>query len=293
MTRKAAETMTAPPAQGRTHVTRRPAPFAMGPDQNTGADVVLYAISDHTSTAVVTLTSLRAFAARQGFNVVHEVYDLTSLHVPARRRAGWRTVERVITSRRAAGLVAPAANHISAVPAQQSALRRWLLSVSAFAAYLDDVRKTAHRRPGAADRLERHQSYTCSPNELGTLRNDARTHLTLVGWPGDLATAIQVLTCLTHIPVARAPLAGTASSAAILRLTVTEREELVIELQAPQACTDRAAASLTARSLTQARLLGAEISCGLSDGARATTVRARLRPSSPDHRVRSAGRRWR
>lgn len=69
MTRKAAETMTTPPAQGRTHVTRRPAPFAMDPDQNTGADVVLYAISDHTSTAVVTLASLRAFAARQGFNL--------------------------------------------------------------------------------------------------------------------------------------------------------------------------------------------------------------------------------
>lgn len=214
----------------------------MDPDQNTGADVVLYAISDHTSTAVVTLASLRAFAARQGFNVVHEVYDLTSLHVPARRRAGWRTVERVITSRRAAGLVAPAANHISAVPAQQSALRRWLLSVSAFAAYLDDVRKTAHRRPVAADRLERHQSYTCSPNELGTLRNDARTHLTRrmarrprYRHPGtDLPD--------THTRRAR-PTRRHGSSAAILRLTVTEREELVIELQAPQACTDRAAAS--------------------------------------------------
>jgi hypothetical protein len=97
---------------------------------------VLYTTSVDSRIAAQTLTALRDFAIQQGWTVTHEAYGLAPLTVPARRRTGWRTVERLLVTDEVAGLAVPADYEAASTPAGQSALHAWLLSLPAFAAYL-------------------------------------------------------------------------------------------------------------------------------------------------------------
>jgi hypothetical protein len=99
------------------------------------AHVVLYTSTLDSQIAVRTLTVLHDFASRQGWTVAHELYDLAPLDLPRRRRTGWRTVERILTEGKAGGVVAPAEQEIAWHPGDRTALRVWLLGLSAFAAY--------------------------------------------------------------------------------------------------------------------------------------------------------------
>ncbi|MFD9515060.1 hypothetical protein [Streptomyces mirabilis] len=115
-----------------------PTPTTAGPSAPTvgaaqaGADVALYTTRVNSRVAAVTLAALADFATRQGSTVVHQAYDLTPLHVPARLRTGWRTVAQLLDTGRAAGLVVPAEHEIARNPSEQNALRAWPLRIPAF-----------------------------------------------------------------------------------------------------------------------------------------------------------------
>ncbi|WP_314223558.1 ATP-binding protein [Streptomyces zaehneri] len=274
-----------------TPITAGP-PRTPGADAPAGADVVLYTTSINSRIAVQTLATLRNFAEQQGWTVTHEAYDLAPLHIPARQRTGWRTVERLLATGEAAGLVVPAEHEVATTPAEQRELREWLLSLLAFAAYphaghhetLPPVTE-ASGGPEAVltvpvDR-EWSRSYAMAPASLRQLRDHARMFLTLLGWPGDIATAIEVLSRLAHNAVVHAQPDDKAPARMAVRLAVTEDDALVIDVQDPRPdvpLSDAARAGEKGRGLKYARLLGARLSCFMSEDARFKTVRAQLLP---------------
>ncbi|MFI9616880.1 hypothetical protein ACIHCM_35285 [Streptomyces sp. NPDC052023] len=214
-----------PTTSGPLHTTAEAAPA--------GADVVLYTTSVDSRIAVRTLATLRDFATQQGWTVTHEAYDLAPLHLPARLRTGWRTVEHLLATGEAAGLVVPAEHEVATTPAEQTALREWLLSLPAFAAYphaghhrtLPPVSEPSDAPVSVltapVDR-ERSQSYAMTPAGLRRLRNDARMRLTLLRWPGDIVTAVEVLSRLAYNAAAHARPADEALARMTVRLAVTE-----------------------------------------------------------------------
>jgi hypothetical protein len=275
-----------------------PTPITAGPPQATkdaapaGADVVLYTTSVHSRIAVQTLTSLRDFAERQGWTVAHEAYDLAPIHIPARSRTGWRTVERLLATGEAAGLVVPAEHEVAATPAEQRELREWLMSLPAFAAYphaghhrtLPPVNEPtdapASVLTAPVDR-EWSQSYAMTPASLRRLRGDARMRLTLLRWPGDIATAIEVLSRLAYNATVHARPADAALARMTVRLAVTEDEALLIDVQDPRPDVPLSKAAINGekgKGLKYARLLGATVSCFLFEDTRLKTVRAQLIP---------------
>jgi transcriptional regulator of acetoin/glycerol metabolism len=113
------------------------------------------------------------------------------------------------------------------------------------------------------------RSYAGTPASRSRLRNDAQTYLIHLRWPGDTATAAEVLDRL----------ALEASAAIRTRLALTEEEELLMDVQIPRpdaAPADGNRAALIASSLANARLQGAQVSCFPSEDARFTTLRALL-----------------
>jgi hypothetical protein len=255
-------------------------------------DVVLYTTSLSSRTAGRTLASLREFAGQRGWAVAHEVYDLAPLRVPARLRTGWCTVMRLLAMGQVTGLVAPAEREVAGTRAEQTALREWLLGLPAFAAY---PRTTRHptspaaamptgvpgpHRSAPVDR-EWSQSYVMHPASLRRLRCEARMRLTLLRWPGDIATAIEVVSGLVHDTATPDQPADGAPRRMMLRLAVTEDEELVIDVQGPRPGVpvgSAAPAGETGSGLAYVRLLGAKVDHFVSEDARLRTVRAVLLP---------------
>ncbi|WP_180686612.1 ATP-binding protein [Streptomyces gossypiisoli] len=260
-----------------------------------GAAVVLYTTSVDSRIADRTLATLRDFATQQGWTVTHEAYDLAPLHLPARLRTGWRTVEHLLATGEAAGLVVPAEHEVATTPAEQTALREWLLSLPAFAAYphaghhraLPPVNDPSDA-PAPVSVLtvpvdrEWSQSYAMIPASLRRLRDDARMRLTLLRWPGDIVTAIEVLSRLAYNAAVHARPADETLARMTIRLAVTENEALLIDVQDPRPDVPLSQAAIDGekgRGLKYARLLGATVSCFLSEDTRLKTVRAQLPPS--------------
>ncbi|OIK06446.1 hypothetical protein BIV23_08020 [Streptomyces monashensis] len=253
---------------------------------------MLYTTSLSSRAAGQTLASLREFAAQQGWAVAHEVYDLAPLRIPARLRTGWCTAMRLLAMGQVTGLVAPAEREVAGTHAEQTALREWLLGLPAFAAYPHTTRHTTlptSDMPAGAPEPDRSapvdrewsQSYVMHPASLRRLRCEARTRLTLLRWPGDITTAIEVLSRLLHDTVTHAQPADGAPRRVTLRLAVTEDEELVIDVQDPRPgipVGSAAPAGETWRDLVHARLLGAKVDHFLSEDACFRTVRAVLLP---------------
>ncbi|MFD8131848.1 hypothetical protein FNV62_00565 [Streptomyces sp. RLB3-17] len=198
-----------------------PTPTTAGPPAPTvgaaqaGADVALYTTSVKSRVAAVTLAALAEFTTRQGWTVVHQAYGLTPLHVPARLRTGWRTVAQLLDRGRAAGLVVPAEHEIARNPSEQNALRAWLLRVPAFAVYPHarhhgptppPTGTTPPPGPGAPVDRAWCRPYALTPASLRGLRDAARMYLTVLRWPGDIATAVEVLSRLAHNAVIHAGL---------------------------------------------------------------------------------------
>ncbi|MEU0896787.1 hypothetical protein [Streptomyces massasporeus] len=257
-----------------------------------GANIVLYTTSVDSRIAVRTLATLRDFVTQQGWAVTHEAYDLAPLHLPARLRTGWRTVEHLLATGEAAGLVVPAEHEVATTPAEQTALREWLLSLPAFAAYPHAGHdRTLPPVSGHSDApvsvltapvdREWFQSYAMTPAGLRRLRDDARMRLTVLRWPGDIVTAVEVLSRLGHNAAVHARPADEALARMTVRLAVTEDEALLVDVQDPRPDVPLSKAAIDGeqgRGLKYARLLGATVSCFIFEDARLKTVRARLMP---------------
>ncbi|MFI6341078.1 hypothetical protein [Streptomyces sp. NPDC050535] len=243
--------------------------------------VVLYTTSPTSQTAAHTLAALRDFAEQQGWTVAHEAYDLAPLHVALRLRTGWRTVERTLATGESDGLLAPSEHEVATTPAEQTALRGWLLSLPAFAAY-------PHAgAPGSAvtapiDREWSH-SYAMTPVSLRRLRSDARMRLTLLRWPGNIPTAIEVLSRLAHNALVHARPDDERAAAMTVRLAVLEDDVLLVDVEDPRPEFPDSKAAIAGgkgNGLRSIRLLDATLTWHLSEGNRTKTVRAHLRPGT-------------
>ncbi|MFF6979392.1 hypothetical protein ACFZAV_16970 [Streptomyces sp. NPDC008343] len=275
-----------------------PTPTTTGPPKTAedaapgGTDVVLYTTSVNPRIALQTLTSLRNFAEQQGWTIAHEAYDLAPIHVPARSRTGWRTVEQLLAAGETAGLVVASEDEVAITAAEQRQLHDWLLSLPAFAAYpyagpartLPPVNKISDAPVSilsAPVNREWSRSYAMTPASLRRLHTDARTRLTLLRWPGDIVTAIEVLSRLAYNAAVHARPADEALARMTVRLAVGDDEELLIDVQDPCPDVPLSQAAIdgeTGMGLKYVRLLGATVSCFLSSDARLKTVRAQLKP---------------
>ncbi|QIY93062.1 ATP-binding protein [Streptomyces sp. S1D4-11] len=225
---------------------------------------------------------------------MHEAYDLTPLHVPARLRTGWRSVAQLLDTGRAAGLVVPAEHEIARNPSEQNALRAWLLGIPAFAVYPHARRHGptpppagATRLPGPGAPVDRAwcRSYALTPASLRGVRDAARMYLTVLGWPGDIPTAVEVLSRLAHNAVIHArPENETEEEAEgemTVRLAVAEDGVLLVDVEDPRPefpDSKAAIAGEKGRGLMYVSLLGAEVTWYMSESASTKTVRARLLP---------------
>jgi hypothetical protein len=223
-----------------------------------------------------------------GESVVHEAYDLAPLHVPARQRTGWRSIAHLLDTGAVAGLVVPAEHEIARNPSEQSALRQWLLSIPAFAAYPHAGRHQApppldDRLAGPGARVDRkwRRPYALAPASLRRLRDDARMYLTVLGWPGDIPTALEVLSRLAHNAVVHAqPVTDIEWEAEMtVRLAITENDALLIDVEDPRPefpGSEAAIAGEKGSGLMYVRVLDATVTWFLSEDACTKTVRAIL-----------------
>ncbi|MFJ9381123.1 hypothetical protein [Streptomyces sp. NPDC101455] len=250
-----------------------------------GATVVLYTCTFTSQIATTTLAALHAFAAERGWTIQHEAYDMAPLHVPARLRTGWRSAAHLLDTGEVAGLVVPAEYEIARNPREQGALRQWLLSVPAFAAYPYAGRQTPLddqlALPGAPVDRQWRRSYALTPASLRRLRSDARMFLTVLGWQGDVPTALEVLSRLAHNAVVHAqPVPGIGLEAEMtVRLAITEDNALLIDVEDPRPefpGSEAAIAGETGSGLMYVRALDATVTWFLSEDACSKTVRAVL-----------------
>ncbi|MFF2128689.1 ATP-binding protein [Streptomyces olivochromogenes] len=277
-----------------------PTPTTAGPlaptvgAAQTGADVALYTTTVNSRVAAVTLAALADVATRQGWTIVHQAYDLTPLHVPARLRTGWRTVAQLLDTGRAAGLVVPAEHEIARTPSEQNALRAWLLRIPAFAVYPHarhhgpppaPAGATPFLEPGAPVDRAWSRSYALTPASLRGLRDAARMYLTVLRWPGDIPTAVEVLSRLAHNAVihARPDTESEADGKMTVRLAVAENNVLLVDVEDPRPEFPDSKAAIEGekgRGLMYVRLLSAQVTWYLSEDARTKTVQARLPDTS-------------
>lgn len=125
------------------------------------------------------------------------------------------------------------------------------------------------------------RSYIIEPASLRRVRTDARMRLTLLRWPGDIATATEVLSRLAHNALRHTQPTHEAPAQMTVRLAVTEDDELVIDVQDPRPdipLSEAAIAGEKGTGLEYVRLLGARVNCFLSSDMRFKTVRAQLLP---------------
>ncbi|MEU6610933.1 ATP-binding protein [Streptomyces shenzhenensis] len=263
------------------------------------AHVALYTSSPDSRVATQVLVGLREFATRQGWTVVHKVYDLAPLDAPLWHRTGWQAVRHLLASGAATGLVVlderEVARHTEDRDAgNRDVLRSWLLGLPAFAACecpraerprqalrparapQDPATRTAPPRP-AGRRWQR--SYALHPLSVRPIREAARAHLTLWSWPGDIVAAVDVLARLAYNAVVHARPAGEADARMRVRLTLGEHDTLLLEVGDPRPDFRNSAAAIAGvlgNGLREARLLGAEVSWLPAADGHGKFVRARL-----------------
>ncbi|MFI1169160.1 ATP-binding protein [Streptomyces sp. NPDC020801] len=263
----------------------------LGETSSNSASVVLYTCAFNSQIANRALAVLHDFAAQRGWTVAHELYDLAPLDTPRQHRTGWHTVEHELTSGAATGVVAPAEQEIAWYPGDRIALRAWLLGIPAFAVYpqagvclrTPDTAGAGALPSGASASVDRQlsRSYRLNPASLRQVRTDAITHLTVLGWPGNILTAVRVLAILTANAVVHATPGRRTDAQMTVVLAVTEGDELRIDVQDPSPGFRDSAAALNGekgRGLLEARLLGAEATWSLAGDGRSKTVRARMVP---------------
>ncbi|MGW1616471.1 hypothetical protein ACWCQZ_44915 [Streptomyces sp. NPDC002285] len=176
--------------------------------------------------------------------------------------------------------------------AEQRELHEWLLSLPAFVAYphagcdrtlppVNELSNVPVCVLTAPVNREWSQHYAMTPASLRRLRGDARMRLTLLRWPGDIVTAIEVLSRLAYNVTVQARPADAALARMTIRLAVSDDEALLIDVQDPRPDLPLSQAAIDGeegRGLKYVRLLGATVSCFLSADARLKTVRAKLMP---------------
>ncbi|MDQ0956056.1 anti-sigma regulatory factor (Ser/Thr protein kinase) [Streptomyces phaeochromogenes] len=149
-------------------------------------------------------------------------------------------------------------------------------------AHAGDQRSSLHP-VGASAPVDRSwgRSYTLTRASLRRVRDDARMFLTVLGWPGDIAVAAEVLSRLAENAVVHARAAGGAHAEMAVRLSVAEDEMLLVDVEDPfpEFPDSRAAiAGERLRGLMYVQFLGARVTWSLSRDARTKTVRAWLLP---------------
>ncbi|MFE7975687.1 hypothetical protein [Streptomyces shenzhenensis] len=261
------------------------------------AHVALYTSSPDSRVATQVLVGLREFATRQGWTVVHKVYDLAPLDAPLWHRTGWQAVRQLLASGAATGLVVPDEREVARHAGDRDVLRSWLLGLPAFAACAcpgrpgqalppvraprDSAVRTALPRP-AGRRWQR--SYALHPLSVRPVREAARAHLALWRWPGDIVAAVDVLARLAYNAVVHARPAGEADARMRVRLTLGEHDTLLLEVGDPRPDFQNSAAAIAGvlgNGLREARLLGAEVSWLPAADGHGKFVRARLPATRP------------
>ena len=257
------------------------------------ARVVLYTNSFDSQIAAKTLEVLGNFARAQGWTVVQELYDLAPVDTPRRRRIAWRTVERVLMTGAADGLVAPAEQEIAWHPGDRTALRVWLLGLSAFAAYPQAGQRhteiahdtagdhTVTSTVGAPIDRQWSRSYALDRTSLRRVRSDAYTYLTVLGWPGSVVAAVEVLNRLAQNAIIHARPLGRADARIDVVLAVAEDDELRIDVRDPSPDFPDSEAAIRGekgKGLREAHQWGADITWSLAEDGATKTVRARLAP---------------
>ncbi|MEU0744749.1 ATP-binding protein [Streptomyces sp. NPDC006134] len=124
-----------------------------------------------------------------------------------------------------------------------------------------------------------------NPSAVMAARIAGRTRLTMLDWPGNGHTAVDVLGCLVDNAVAYSLTPGKAGQKLSARLGVTEAHELVIDVTDPSPrfpnFTDAIDGTL-GRSLWKARELGARVSWFVTPDFEGKTVRAIIKPGEVD-----------
>lgn len=131
----------------------------------------------------------------------------------------------------------------------------------------------------------RERTFALSPNDnaAGTARISARTHLTIMAWPGPHNLAADVVYVLVRNAVQHGLTEESADRDLQVWLRINERHELLIDVQdhAPSfPGFDQAVQGELGRGLWGAQQLGAAISWLENDGGK--TVRATLQPGPVD-----------
>jgi hypothetical protein len=108
-------------------------------------------------------------------------------------------------------------------------------------------------------------------------------YLTVLGWPGDIPTAVEVLSRLAHNAVlhARPDTESEADGEMTVRLAVAEDDVLLVDVEDPRPEFPDSTSAIEGEKgsgLRYVRLLRAQVTWSLSEDARTKTVQARLLP---------------
>ncbi|MFE9976197.1 ATP-binding protein [Streptomyces hirsutus] len=123
------------------------------------------------------------------------------------------------------------------------------------------------------------------PSAAGIARIKARTLLTVLGWPGNLHAAIDVIHCLVDNAVQYGLTPGKASQNLGVCLSVTEAHELLVDVTDPNPAFpdfDKAVAGELGRGLWDVTQQGAVLSWFVNAEFDGKTVRAAMRPDLVD-----------
>lgn len=282
-----------------THPAPRQETIGTAPDR---ARVVLYTSSQDYRAAAQALAGLKDFAAQRGWLVVRKVYDLVPPGTPLRDRTGWWAVQRLLAAGGATGFVVPDEREIAWRSGELEVLRRWLLHLPAFAACAhpracrspNGHTPPSTRAPGDDDahtqlpvQADRYweRSYPLDPLSVRQVREAAWTYLALCSWPGDIVAALEVLARLAYNAVVHARPVDGAEARMLVRLTLSEHDTLLVEVEDPRPDFPHSAAAIAGvlgTGLLDARRMGAEVSWVPSADGLGKSVRARL-PAEPAH----------
>ncbi|MFD8006498.1 ATP-binding protein [Streptomyces mirabilis] len=186
----------------------------------------------------------------------------------------------------------PAEHAIARNPSEQNSLRAWLLRIPAFAVYPHarhhgptppPTGTTPPMGPGAPVDRAWCRSYALTLASLRGLRDAARMYLTVLRWPGDIATAVEVLSRLAHNAVIHARPDTEAEGEMAVRLVVAEDNVLLVDVEDPRPEFPDGKAAIEGekgRGLMYARLLSAQVTWFLSEDTLTKTVQARLLPDA-------------
>jgi len=120
-----------------------------------------------------------------------------------------------------------------------------------------------------------------TPVSLRRLRDHARMRLTLLRWPGDIVTAIEVLSRLADNAIVHAQPTGPGRAQMTVRLAVDTNDMLLVDVQDPSHHFPDSKAAIAGEKgsgLKYVRLLHAHVTSSLAQDGRTKTVRAVVPP---------------